>query len=43
MPGSGKKVWWQCKRMHSWIAQIKNRNHVRGCPERRKLKIKLEN
>ena len=30
-PGSGKKVWWQCKNGHEWEAIIMNRNSGRGC------------
>jgi hypothetical protein len=40
MPGSARKVWWLCQRNHSWLAQIKNRYHGRGCPECRKLNFK---
>ena len=35
-PGSGKKVWWICKKGHEWDAQIgnrTNRNRPTGCPE----------
>ena len=31
-PGSGKKIWWQCKKGHVWEAIIKNRNNGSGCP-----------
>lgn len=30
--GSGKKVWWKCKKGHEWQASINNRNRGRGCP-----------
>ncbi len=30
--GSGKKVWWKCKKGHEYIAQILSRNHGTGCP-----------
>ena len=30
--GSGKKVWWQCKKGHEWKAVVGNRNRGRGCP-----------
>ncbi len=30
--GSHKKVWWLCKRGHSWIAEIKSRVNGSGCP-----------
>ncbi|EJQ03382.1 hypothetical protein IE3_05417 [Bacillus cereus BAG3X2-1] len=32
MPGSRKKVWWQCKKGHEWRASIDNTNRGRGCP-----------
>jgi len=33
MPGSGKKVWWVCKRNHEWEATISNRTgNKSGCP-----------
>ena len=32
MPGSGKKVWWQCSKKHEWQATIKNRSKGNGCP-----------
>ena len=33
-PGSGKKVWWLCKRGHGWRAFVYNRTARRstGCP-----------
>jgi len=31
--GSGKKVWWKCKRGHKWQAVIASRNNGRGCPD----------
>lgn len=30
--GSGKKVWWKCKKNHSWKASIVSRNRGNGCP-----------
>ncbi|MCL2765259.1 MAG: zinc-ribbon domain-containing protein [Treponema sp.] len=30
--GSGKKVWWQCKKGHEWQAAICDRSRGRGCP-----------
>jgi len=30
--GSDKKVWWKCKKGHSWEAVIKSRKIGRGCP-----------
>ena len=33
LPGSDKKVWWQCREGHEWRATIKNRTRGRcGCP-----------
>ena len=26
------KVWWKCKRGHSWLASVKSRRYGRGCP-----------
>ncbi len=31
-PGSGRKVWWQCKRGHEWETQIALRSRGSGCP-----------
>ena len=30
--GSGKKVWWQCKKGHEWQATIDRRSQGKGCP-----------
>jgi len=30
--GSGKNVWWKCKKGHEWQASIYSRNHGTGCP-----------
>jgi len=30
--GSGKRIWWQCKRGHEWQAAISHRNGGQGCP-----------
>ena len=30
--GSGKKVWWKCKRGHEWLATINSRNRHKNCP-----------
>ena len=30
--GSGKKVWWQCNRGHTWEASINSRTKGNGCP-----------
>ena len=35
--GSSKKVWWQCKEGHEWIATVCNRNSGRGCDACRKI------
>lgn len=32
MPGTNKKVWWRCKRGHTYLASISNRNVGTGCP-----------
>ena len=32
-PGSDKKVWWVCKKKHSYDATIKDRNGGTGCRE----------
>ena len=29
---SGRKVWWKCKRGHSWAARIQDRSKNCGCP-----------
>ena len=31
-PGSHRKVWWRCRKGHSWQAEIKSRHSGRGCP-----------
>ena len=32
-PGSGRKVWWQCARVHEWATTVANRSRLRsGCP-----------
>lgn len=36
--GSGKRVWWKCKRGHVWDAVIASRNNGRGCPKCRYIK-----
>ena len=33
MPGSRKKVWWQCKKKHSWPSSLYSRKKGNGCPE----------
>ena len=30
--GSGKKVWWKCKKGHEWQARIADRIRGKGCP-----------
>ena len=32
LSGSNKKVWWKCKKGHSWEAAISNRIRGTGCP-----------
>lgn len=32
LPNSNKKVWWKCKKGHSWQATIRHRNNGCGCP-----------
>lgn len=34
LPGSGQKIWWQCKKGHEWIAAVCQRTGPRktGCP-----------
>ncbi|WP_283123891.1 zinc-ribbon domain-containing protein [Angelakisella massiliensis] len=32
LPGSEKKVWWQCPKGHEWIAEIRSRVTGSGCP-----------
>jgi hypothetical protein len=31
-PGSGKKVWWICKKEHEWESSISDRTDGHGCP-----------
>jgi hypothetical protein len=31
-PGSGKKVWWRCKKGHEWTMDIATRVRGQGCP-----------
>jgi hypothetical protein len=31
-PGSNKKLWWQCKKGHEWLAIINYRKNGDGCP-----------
>jgi hypothetical protein len=32
VPGSGKKVWWQCKNGHEWETRIASKSRGSGCP-----------
>jgi hypothetical protein len=32
MPGSNKKVWWQCKKNHDYISSVSNKSRGNGCP-----------
>ena len=31
-PGTSKKVWWRCKKGHSWKAYVYSRSAGTGCP-----------
>ena len=31
-PGSVKKVWWRCRKGHSWMAAVYSRTAGAGCP-----------
>lgn len=31
-PGSGKKIWWKCKKGHEWQSTVLNRNYGNNCP-----------
>jgi len=34
LPGSGRKVWWQCDKGHEWAAHVYSRTtHQSGCPD----------
>jgi len=38
---SNQKVWWKCKKGHSWLASPNNRsNHVSGCPYCKRVALK---
>ena len=39
VPGSGKKVWWKCKKGHSYEQQISNHIKGAGCPYCSGLKV----
>ena len=41
--GSGKKVWWKCKKGHEWQAVIGDRVRGNGCPYCSGRKVTLEN
>ena len=43
MPGSNKKVWWQCEKGHEWQANISSRNKGAGCAECYKLRRTRKN
>ncbi|MBQ2877070.1 MAG: hypothetical protein IJE25_08670 [Clostridia bacterium] len=32
MPGSNRKVWWQCRNGHEWQNSVNTRNRGNGCP-----------
>ena len=42
LAGSAKKVWWRCKRGHSYMAQIRHRTNGSDCPycKHQKLDVK---
>jgi len=42
-PGSGKKVWWLCKRGHEWNANVLHRTSGCGCPECSGKKVGKDN
>jgi very-short-patch-repair endonuclease len=42
-PGSMRKVWWQCKKGHEWIASLNSRSKGHGCPYCGGLKISKDN
>jgi hypothetical protein len=31
-PGSGRKVWWRCRKAHEWQATVASRTRGSGCP-----------
>jgi hypothetical protein len=31
-PGSGRKVWWRCRKAHEWRATVASRTRGSGCP-----------
>jgi hypothetical protein len=37
---SGRKVWWQCKKVHQWQSRIDHRSNGSGCPQCAKEKRK---
>ena len=42
-PGSGKKVWWVCKRGHEWRACVQDRSYGKGCPYCAGKKVSADN
>lgn len=32
-PGSGRKIWWQCRKAHEWQATVHSRTKGSGCPQ----------
>lgn len=32
LPGTHRRVWWQCEKGHAWQAQVKSRSQGAGCP-----------
>ena len=41
--GSGKKVWWICKKGHEWVASIGSRNSGNNCPYCSSQKVSRDN
>ena len=43
LPGTGKKIWWVCKRNHEYEASCLHRSHGTGCPYCSNQKIAPDN
>ena len=41
--GTGRKVWWKCKRGHEWEASVLSRSRGRGCPYCSNKKVCVDN
>ena len=35
-PGSGRKVWWRCRKGHEWETSVRSRTRGSGCPHCRR-------